>query len=60
LSPRPGQPSATSAIVPGTVAATPAARRLARELGVDLASVTGTGPGGRIVELDVQNARRNS
>ena len=60
LSPRPSQPSATSAMVPGTVAATPAARRLARELGVDLASVTGTGPGGRIVELDVRNARRNS
>ena len=37
--------------------ASPAARRLARELGVDLACVTGTGPNGRILERDVQ-ARR--
>jgi len=35
---------------------TPAARRLARELGVDLAGVTGSGPGGRIVEADVREA----
>ena len=34
----------------------PAARRLAHELGVDMASLTGTGPGGRIVETDVQKA----
>lgn len=32
---------------------TPAARRLARELGLDLGAVTGTGPGGRILESDV-------
>ncbi len=36
--------------------ASPSARRLARELGVDLAAVTGSGPGGRIVEADVQAA----
>ena len=34
--------------------ASPAARRLARELGVDLALVKGTGPEGRIVEDDVK------
>lgn len=34
----------------------PRARRLARELGIDLATVQGTGPGGRIVEEDVQRA----
>ena len=33
--------------------ASPIARRLARERGVDLAVLTGTGPGGRIVEADV-------
>jgi pyruvate dehydrogenase E2 component (dihydrolipoamide acetyltransferase) len=38
------------------VAASPSARRLARELGVDLAGLTGSGPGGRIVEADVQAA----
>lgn len=33
--------------------AAPAARRVAREKGVDLATVTGTGPGGRILKQDV-------
>ncbi|MDE0613722.1 MAG: dihydrolipoamide acetyltransferase family protein [bacterium] len=36
-----------------SVQITPVARRTAKELGVDLASVTGTGPGGRITEYDV-------
>ncbi len=36
------------------VLASPAARRLARELGVDLGHVKGTGPEGRIVEDDVR------
>jgi pyruvate dehydrogenase E2 component (dihydrolipoamide acetyltransferase) len=36
--------------------ASPAAKRLARELGVDLRVVVGSGPGGRIVESDVQAA----
>jgi pyruvate dehydrogenase E2 component (dihydrolipoyllysine-residue acetyltransferase) len=36
--------------------ASPAARRLARELGVDLAGVHGRGPGGRVVEADVREA----
>ena len=37
----------------GEVRASPIARRLAREKGVDLANLTGSGPGGRIVEADV-------
>jgi len=36
------------------VPATPAARRLAKELGVELASAAGTGPNGRITEADVK------
>lgn len=36
--------------------ASPAAKRLARELGVSLHEVAGTGPGGRIVESDVKKA----
>jgi pyruvate dehydrogenase E2 component (dihydrolipoamide acetyltransferase) len=34
----------------------PSAKQLARELGVDLESVTGSGPGGRIQRVDVQRA----
>ena len=37
----------------GNVAAGPAVRRFAREVGVDLARVTGSGPGGRITREDV-------
>jgi pyruvate dehydrogenase E2 component (dihydrolipoamide acetyltransferase) len=36
------------------VLASPAAKRLAREYGIDLAKVSGSGPGGRIVEADVR------
>ncbi|MDJ0269579.1 MAG: 2-oxo acid dehydrogenase subunit E2 [Aigarchaeota archaeon] len=38
------------------VLATPAVRKLARELGVDLSIIKGTGPGGRITEEDVRKA----
>jgi pyruvate dehydrogenase E2 component (dihydrolipoamide acetyltransferase) len=38
------------------VQATPLVRRIAHELGVDLATVTGSGPGGRITENDVRSA----
>ena len=41
----------------GPVRAAPAARRLARELGMDLASIRGTGPGGRILPADVRRAQ---
>jgi pyruvate dehydrogenase E2 component (dihydrolipoamide acetyltransferase) len=39
------------------VVASPLARRIAAERGVDLTGVTGTGPNGRIVRADVQNAK---
>ena len=38
----------------GRVQATPVVRRIAQELGVDLASFVGSGPGGRITEEDVR------
>jgi len=39
-------------------AVSPVARRLAAEFGVDLASVVGSGPGGRITREDVERAAR--
>ena len=41
---------------PGRVKASPLARRVASERGVDLATVSGSGPGGRIVKKDVESA----
>ncbi|MGZ6707861.1 MAG: dihydrolipoamide acetyltransferase family protein, partial [Solirubrobacteraceae bacterium] len=40
----------------GRTKALPVARRIARERGLDLAALTGTGPGGRIVKADVEGA----
>src|ERR671914_1733916 len=40
----------------GRVKASPLARRIARERGVDLAAITGTGPEGRVVAEDVERA----
>jgi pyruvate dehydrogenase E2 component (dihydrolipoamide acetyltransferase) len=45
-------PQRTSAA--GAVPAAPSVRRIARELGVDVSQVTGTGPSGRISEDDVK------
>jgi len=55
----PAATSAATAGVPaqkdgdGWVKASPAARKLAKEMNVDLAKVTATGPDGRVVEADV-------
>ena len=38
------------------MAATPVARRLAREAGLDLSALRGTGPAGRVIEADVRAA----
>jgi pyruvate dehydrogenase E2 component (dihydrolipoamide acetyltransferase) len=40
----------------GRIKASPLARRIARERGIDLASLTGTGPEGRVVAEDVERA----
>lgn len=47
--PEAGKPS-------GRVMASPRAKKLADELGVDLTRVTGTGPGGKVTEEDVKKA----
>lgn len=46
----------SSASADGRILSSPAARRLAGELGVEIAGLTGSGPGGRIVEADVRAA----
>lgn len=38
------------------IKASPLAKKIALERGVDLTNISGTGPGGRIVRLDVENA----
>lgn len=50
-SPAPAAPAAG-----GRIKASPLARKLAEEQGVDLRRITGSGPGGRIVKKDVLNA----
>jgi pyruvate dehydrogenase E2 component (dihydrolipoamide acetyltransferase) len=45
---------------PGGIAVTPLARRLAAEAGIDLARMRGSGPHGRIVAHDVEQAPRPS
>ncbi len=50
--------TSTSAVVPdpgGSVRATPAARRVARERQLDLSRISGSGPHGRIQEIDALN-----
>src|SRR5690606_35265925 len=41
----------------GKVFASPLARRLAKEAGIDIASVAGSGPKGRVVKSDVEAAK---
>ena len=53
VSPAPGAVQAAGVLAP------PAVRKLARELGVDLGTLNGTGPGGRVNANDVQFAAAN-
>lgn len=50
----PAAPAAPAKAPGGRVVASPAAKKLAKELGLDIALVPGTGPGGRITEEDVK------
>jgi pyruvate dehydrogenase E2 component (dihydrolipoamide acetyltransferase) len=59
---KPAAPAAQAGRAPaaragdGRIKASPVARRMARELGVALEQIQGTGPGGRIVKADVEAA----
>jgi len=50
-------PAAAKAADGGRIFASPLARRLAEQKGIDLAAVTGTGPHGRIVKFDIDQAQ---
>ncbi|MEM7011271.1 MAG: pyruvate dehydrogenase complex dihydrolipoamide acetyltransferase [Verrucomicrobiota bacterium] len=58
----PAQPDSTAAPVvaaktsSGRVKASPLARKIAAAKGVNIAAIMGTGPGGRIIKRDVENA----
>lgn len=51
------EPAAATSAEDGRVFASPLARRIAAEKGLDLGAVTGTGPHGRIVKSDVEAAK---
>jgi 2-oxoisovalerate dehydrogenase E2 component (dihydrolipoyl transacylase) len=55
--PKPSAPAAPAAVAPargGRILTSPAIRRRAREAGIDLAHVAGSGPNGRILPDDIQ------
>jgi pyruvate dehydrogenase E2 component (dihydrolipoamide acetyltransferase) len=57
--PAPAAPPAPAPSAGGQrIAASPLARRVAQALNVDLATLTGTGPSGRIVKADVESAAK--
>ena len=62
LAAAPAQPAPADAPPPGggRVKASPVARRIARELGVELAALRGSGPDGRIVKADVVAAHEHA
>ena len=57
--PRPSAPAPAAAIAPRgqRIFASPLAKRIAAEKGLNLASINGTGPNGRIVKADVEGAK---
>ena len=54
--PQAASPTVSPTAPPKEVVATPSVRKLARDLNVDIDSVKGTGPNGRILESDVKSA----
>ena len=54
VSVRPPAAPTEAPVATGRIKASPVARKIATELGIDLTTVTGTGPGGRITRSDVE------
>jgi pyruvate dehydrogenase E2 component (dihydrolipoamide acetyltransferase) len=57
--PKPAEKQEAKPANRGLAAASPKLRRMARELGVDIGEVQGSGPDGRITEEDVRNHARS-
>jgi len=58
VTPAPAAPKAQPAAASGDrVKASPLARRIAEQKGVDLSALTGSGPNGRVVKADVEGAQ---
>jgi pyruvate dehydrogenase E2 component (dihydrolipoamide acetyltransferase) len=55
-SPTPAPPATTRPDGDGRVKASPLAKRIASERGLDIAALAGSGPGGRIIKADVERA----
>ena len=56
--PRCRRSSARQGPMAARIKASPLARKLAADAGLDLATISGTGPGGRIVKRDIAAANR--
>ncbi len=54
--PRPSAPAPAPAPIGGPVRSSPLARKLAAERGIDVGSVRGSGPAGRVVRRDIEGA----
>jgi len=52
-------PKATAGNASGRIFASPLAKRLAKDAGIDLSTVKGSGPHGRIVKADIETAKKN-
>jgi pyruvate dehydrogenase E2 component (dihydrolipoamide acetyltransferase) len=55
----PQPPAPQAAPASGPVRSSPLARRMAKESGVELSGIAGSGPGGRIIRRDVEGAMSN-
>lgn len=52
-----GSEPAKASTTSDRIKASPLAKKIASERGLDLSAITGTGPGGRIIRADVENAK---
>ncbi|MES1201173.1 MAG: pyruvate dehydrogenase complex dihydrolipoamide acetyltransferase [Pseudomonadota bacterium] len=60
VSARPSPPTPSPQVRGGSrVASSPLARRMAQQAGIDLSGLAGSGPNGRVVKADVENAKRS-